>query len=100
MKITKNQNGNSLCLALEGRLDTNTAPELENTIKGAIDGVEELTIDMADLDYLLSAGLRVLLGAQKIMNKQGSMRVIHVNDTIMEIFEVTGFADILTIEKA
>ena len=60
MKITKNQNGNSLCLALEGRLDTNTAPELENTIKGAIDGVEELTIDMADLDYLSSAGLRVL----------------------------------------
>ncbi|MCI8523212.1 MAG: STAS domain-containing protein [Lachnospiraceae bacterium] len=100
MKITKNQNGNSLCLALEGRLDTNTAPELENTIKGAIEGVEELTIDMADLDYLSSAGLRVLLGAQKIMNKQGSMRVIHVNDTIMEIFEVTGFADILTIEKA
>ena len=100
MKITKNQNGNSLYLALEGRLDTNTAPELENTIKGAIDGVEELTIDMADLDYLSSAGLRVLLGAQKIMNKQGSMRVIHVNDTIMEIFEVTGFADILTIEKA
>ena len=100
MKITKNQNGNSLCLALEGRLDTNTAPELENTIKGAIAGVEELTIDMADLDYLSSAGLRVLLGAQKIMNKQGSMRVIHVNDTIMEIFEVTGFADILTIEKA
>ncbi len=100
MKITKNQNGNSLCLALEGRLDTNTAPELENTIKGVIEGVEELTIDMADLDYLSSAGLRVLLGAQKIMNKQGSMRVIHVNDTIMEIFEVTGFADILTIEKA
>ncbi len=100
MKITKNQNGNSLCLALEGRLDTNTAPELENTIKGAIEGVEELTIDMADLDYLSSAGLRVLLGAQKIMNKQGSMSVIHVNDTIMEIFEVTGFADILTIEKA
>ena len=100
MKITKNQNGNSLYLALEGRLDTNTAPELENTIKGAIEGVEELTIDMADLDYLSSAGLRVLLGAQKIMNKQGSMRVIHVNDTIMEIFEVTGFADILTIEKA
>lgn len=100
MKITKTQNGNSLCLALEGRLDTNTAPELENTIKGSIDGVKELTIDMADLDYLSSAGLRVLLGAQKIMNKQGSMRVIHVNDTIMEIFEVTGFADILTIEKA
>ena len=100
MKITKTQNGNSLCLALEGRLDTNTAPELEASIKGSIDGVEELTINMESLDYLSSAGLRVLLGAQKIMNKQGSMRVTHVNDTIMEIFEVTGFADILTIEKA
>lgn len=99
MKITKTQNGNSLCLALEGRLDTNTAPELETSIKNSIDGTEELTIDMAALDYLSSAGLRVLLGAQKIMNKQGSMRVTHVNDTIMEIFEVTGFADILTIEK-
>ena len=100
MKITKTQNGNSLYLALEGRLDTNTAPELEASIKGSIDGVEELTIDMEALDYLSSAGLRVLLGAQKIMNKQGSMRVTHVNDTIMDIFEVTGFADILTIEKA
>lgn len=99
MKITKTQNGNSLCLALEGRLDTNTAPELETSIKNSIDGTEKLTIDMAALDYLSSAGLRVLLGAQKIMNKQGSMRVTHVNDTIMEIFEVTGFADILTIEK-
>ena len=98
--ITKTQNGNSLYLALEGRLDTNTAPELEASIKGSIDGVEELTINMESLDYLSSAGLRVLLGAQKIMNKQGSMRVTHVNDTIMEIFEVTGFADILTIEKA
>ena len=100
MKITKTQIGNSLYLALEGRLDTNTAPELENAIKGSIDGVGELTIDMTALDYLSSAGLRVLLGTQKIMNKQGSMRVTHVNDTIMEIFEVTGFADILTIEKA
>ena len=100
MKIPKTQNGNSLYLALEGRLDTNTAPELEASIKGSIDGVEELTIDMEALDYLSSAGLRVLLGTQKIMNKQGSMRVTHVNDTIMDIFEVTGFADILTIEKA
>lgn len=100
MKITKTQNGNSLYFALEGRLDTNTAPELEAAIKGSIDGAEELTIDMEALDYLSSAGLRVLLGTQKIMNKQGSMRVTHVNDTIMEIFEVTGFADILTIEKA
>lgn len=99
MKIAKTQKGNSLCFALEGRLDTNTAPELEAEIKGSIDGVEELTIDMQGLDYLSSAGLRVLLGAQKTMNKQGNMRVTHVNDTIMEIFEVTGFADILTIDK-
>ncbi len=99
MNITKNQNGNQLCLSLEGRLDTTTAPELEKVIKSSLDGVTELTIDMGSLDYLSSAGLRVLLGAQKAMNKQGSMKVIHVNETIMEIFDVTGFADILTIEK-
>ncbi len=99
MKISMTQKGTSLYLALEGRLDTNTAPELETVIKDSVDGVEELTIDMQSLDYLSSAGLRVLLGTQKTMNKQGSMRVTHVNDTIMEIFEVTGFVDILTIEK-
>lgn len=97
MKITKTQNGNNLTLALEGRLDTSTAPELEGMLKNSLEGVTELTIDMAALDYLSSAGLRVLLGAQKTMNRQGSMKVAHVNDTIMEIFEVTGFADILTI---
>ena len=100
MRITVNKNGNQLCLSLEGRLDTTTAPELEKVIKSSLDGVTELTIDMSSLDYLSSAGLRILLGAQKTMNKQGSMKVTHVNDTIMEIFEVTGFADILTIEKA
>ncbi len=99
MKITKTENQGSLCLALEGRLDTNTAPELEAALKNSIGGVTDLTIDMQALDYLSSAGLRVLLGAQKTMNKQGQMRVTHVNDTIMEIFEVTGFADILTVEK-
>lgn len=99
MKIEKTQNGNNLTLALEGRLDTNTAPELEAALKNTIDDVTELVIDMAALDYLSSAGLRVLLGAQKTMNKQGSMKVTHVNDTIMEIFDVTGFADILTIEQ-
>ena len=99
MNITKNQNGNQLCLSLEGRLDTTTAPELEKVIKSSLDGVTELTIDMGSLDYLSSAGLRVLLGAQKTMNKQGSMKVTNVNETIMEIFEVTGFGDILTIEK-
>lgn len=97
MKITKTKNGNSLTLALEGRLDTNTAPELEKVLKDSLDGVDELTIDMAALDYLSSAGLRILLGAQKTMNKQGSMKVANVNETIMEIFEVTGFSDILTV---
>lgn len=97
MKITKTQNGSNLTLALEGRLDTNTAPELETVLKNSLDGVAELTIDMAALDYLSSAGLRILLGAQKTMNRQGSMNVANVNDTIMEIFEVTGFSDILTV---
>ena len=98
MKIAKTGSGSNLCLALEGRLDTNTAPELEEALKNSIEGITELTIDMKGLDYLSSAGLRVLLGAQKTMNKQGTMQVTNVNDTIMEIFEVTGFADILTIE--
>ena len=89
MKITKTVNGSSLCLALEGRLDTTTAPEFEAALKASVDGITELTIDMKLLDYLSSAGLRILLGAQKTMNKQGSMRVIHVNDMIQEIFEVT-----------
>lgn len=98
MKITKTQNGNNLTLALEGRLDTSTAPELESTLKDSLDGITELTIDMEALDYLSSAGLRVLLVAQKTMNKQGSMKVVHVNEMIMEIFEVTGFTNILTVE--
>lgn len=98
MNITKNTTGSQLCISLEGRLDTTTAPELDGVLKSSVDGIKELTIDMEKLDYLSSAGLRVLLGAQKMMNKQGSMKVIHVNETIMEIFEVTGFADILTIE--
>ena len=98
MNITEKSNGNQLCISLEGRLDTTTAPELEKVLSGSLDGVTELTFDMAALDYLSSAGLRILLGAQKQMNKQGSMKVVKVNETIMEIFEVTGFADILTIE--
>lgn len=97
MRITKIQNGNNLTVALEGRLDTSTAPELDSVFANSLEGVAELTIDMTALDYLSSAGLRVLLGAQKTMNKQGSMKVANVNDMIMEIFEVTGFADILTI---
>lgn len=98
MNIIKKANGNQLCISLEGRLDTTTAPELEKVLSGSLDDVTELIFDMGALDYLSSAGLRILLGAQKQMNKQGSMKVTNVNETIMEIFEVTGFADILTIE--
>ena len=84
-------------LTLEGRLDTVSAPELEQVIKEMLPGLRSLTLDFKKLDYISSAGLRVLLSAQKAMNKQGSMTVTHVNETIMEIFEVTGFSDILTI---
>ena len=98
MTINKNQNGSSLTIALEGRLDTTTAPELEQEIKNSLDGVTELVMDFAKLDYISSAGLRVLLSAQKKMTRQGSMKVIHANEMVMEVFEVTGFADILNIE--
>ena len=98
LNITKNTNETELTVTLTGRLDTTTAPELEKELKTSLDGVTALIIDMAALDYISSAGLRVLLSAQKIMNKQGEMKVVHVGETIMEIFEVTGFSDILTIE--
>ena len=98
MTITKTGNAQALTIALEGRLDTMTAPELEAALKTALEGVEELTFDFDKLDYISSAGLRVLLTAQKTMNRQGSMKVVHANEIVMEIFEVTGFADILTIE--
>lgn len=98
LKIDKIANGNDLSVAIEGRLDTNTAPELENELKDELDGVTLLTIDMAGLEYLSSAGLRVLLSLQKTMNKQGQMKVTNASSTILEIFEVTGFSDILTIE--
>lgn len=98
MQVDKKQDGGSLIISLEGRLDTTTAPQLEGEVKSSIDGVTELVFDMADLEYVSSAGLRVLLLAQKIMNKQGAMIVRNVNSVIMEIFEVTGFADILNIE--
>ena len=98
MKIIKKQNSASLIIALEGRLDTTTAPELEQEIKSSLDGVTELIMDFAKLDYISSAGLRVLLSAQKKMTKQGSMKVIHANEMVLEVFEVTGFADILNIE--
>lgn len=98
MTITKTQNGNSLTLALDGRLDTTTAPQLEAELKNSIDGIDTLLFDFEKLEYISSAGLRVLLSAQKVMNKQGKMVVRHVNETIAEVFEVTGFSDILTIE--
>ncbi len=98
MKITKNLNGNALDIALEGRLDTTTAPELENELKGSLEGVTELTMDFSKLDYISSAGLRVLLSAHKIMRDRGGMKVTHVNEIVKEVFDVTGFADILNIE--
>ncbi len=98
MTIKKEQNGQELCVSLEGRLDTTTSPELEQELKNSLDGITSLIVDIAALDYISSAGLRVLLSAQKTMNKQGSMVVKNVSEEIMEVFEVTGFSDILTIE--
>ena len=99
MTIEKKTDGTQMMITLAGRLDTTTAPKLEAELKAGLDGVEQLVLDFEKLDYLSSAGLHVLLAAQKIMNKQGSMVVRHVNETIAEIFEVTGFCDILTIEN-
>ena len=98
LNIEKKAKENELALVLTGRLDTTTAPALEQEVKASLDGVTALTWDMEALEYVSSAGLRVLLSAQKLMNKQGRMKVIHVSREIMDIFEVTGFADILTIE--
>jgi anti-sigma B factor antagonist len=98
LNINTNKDGSKLTVMLEGRLDTTTAPEFETSLKGELDGVTDLVVDLEKLEYISSAGLRVLLAAQKIMNKQGSMVVTHPNDVISEIFEVTGFCDILTIE--
>ena len=98
MSIEKKLNGTELTVAITGRLDTTTAPQLEAEFKQSLTGIEKLVLDFAALEYLSSAGLRVLLGAQKTMNKQGEMVIHNVNETINEIFEVTGFIDILTIE--
>ncbi len=99
MNIEQNRNGNALVLALEGRLDTMTAPQLEAALREALPGVAALTFDFGKLEYISSAGLRVLLSAQKTMNQQGTMKVVHANEMVLEIFEVTGFSDILTIEQ-
>ena len=98
MTINKTANGNELTIALEGRLDTTTAPQLDDELKTALDGIAKLEFNFEKLEYISSAGLRVLLSAQKVMNKQGSMVINNVNEEIQEIFEVTGFVDILTIE--
>ncbi len=98
MNITKTQNGTSLTISMEGRLDTTTAPELEQALKGGMDAANTLTLDFSKLDYISSAGLRVLLSAHKVMSKKGGMKVTNVNEMVMEVFDVTGFADILTIE--
>lgn len=97
MTIEKTADGEKLLIKLAGRLDTSTAPDLEKEVT-ALQGVSALTFDFEELEYISSAGLRVLLSAQKIMNKQGSMVIKNVNDTIDEVFEITGFSDILTIE--
>lgn len=98
MKINKFANGSKLTIALEGRLDTSTAPDLEKEIKSCLNGVTDLTFDFSQLEYISSAGLRVLLAAQKMMNKQGNMTITGSSEDILEIFEVTGFSDILTIK--
>ena len=98
MLINKELKGTELTIALEGRLDTTTAPQLESELNETIDKLTRLVIDMEKLSYISSAGLRVLLKAQKIMNKQGSMLIKNVNQEIKDIFEVTGFNDILNIE--
>ena len=98
MNIEKITNDKELMIKVEGRLDTVTAPELEKEVKDSVQGIEVLVFDLAGLDYISSAGLRVVLSAQKIMNAQGKMIVKNVNEAVMEIFEITGFTDVLTIE--
>ena len=98
MTIEKKINGESATLIVSGRLDTQAAPELEAELDAVLSGLKELTFDMTKLEYVSSAGLRVILKAQKAMNAQGSMKLTGVNDSIMEVFDITGFLDILTIE--
>ncbi len=99
MNIIKKQSDVRLTIALEGRLDISTAPELEQAVVSSVNGVADLVFDLEKLSYISSAGLRVLLLAQKKMNKQGSMKVIHVNEMVMEVFVNMGFAGIMTIEQ-
>ncbi len=98
MTIQKNLNGTALTVAVEGRLDTTTAPQLEKELKESLPGATELTLDFTKLEYISSAGLRVLLTAHKTMSAKGGMKVKNVNEVVAEVFDVTGFADILDIE--
>ena len=98
LNITKNANGNALKIILEGRLDTTTAPQLEAQLQDALGSVTDLKFDLEKLEYISSAGLRVLLSSQKVMNKQGKMVISNASTEVKEIFDVTGFSDILTIE--
>ena len=99
MKINQNRDAEKLTVAIEGSLDTTTAPELEKCFDTILEEVTELVLDMTDLEYVSSAGLRVILKAQKAMARRGEMRLVGVNESVMEVFEITGFCDILTIEK-
>ena len=99
MKVILNKNGSSLDVKVTERLDTTTAPQLEKELSTQLEGVESLTLDFSELNYVSSAGLRVLLSLQKIMNKQGEMVVRNVNENIMEVFDITGFVDVLNIEQ-
>ena len=98
MKIEKTINGSAAVLKISEALDTETAPELEALLRNELEGIDDLTFDFEELDYVSSAGLRVIIFAQKMMNEAGKMKIIHVNESIMEIFEITGFTNILTIE--
>ena len=98
MIINKNSEGEKLTLIISGRLDTNSSPKLEIELSQSVGGIKELVFDFSEVEYISSAGLRVLLAAQKVMNRQGSMKLIGVSSEVMEVFEITGFSDILTIE--
>ena len=98
MNIEKNQNGSELVVKVIGRVDTVTAPELESQVKELLEGITNLELNLEELEYISSAGLRVILSLQKIMSKQGRLIITNVNETVQDIFEVTGFSEILTIE--
>lgn len=98
MTIGKSVNGGKITLKIEGRLDTTTAPQLDEVVAAAAADAKELVLDCETLAYVSSAGLRVILKAQKLMNRKGTLKLTHVNETVMEVLEITGFVDILTIE--